>query len=117
VPGTEKVNLRFQQGARFSKAFLMVNNDGSPKDLSGYSARFQVRATRDAALPVVDASTANGKVAIDSLNGLITVTIGAVEMTAMTWRSGVWDLEVYNSTENVYRPFEGFASLSLEVTR
>jgi hypothetical protein len=115
--GTVKLDLKFQQGATFSKGFLLTNVDGTPKNLTGYLARLQVRATREAVTPLLEATTENGRITITAVDGLVAVTVGADVLAPMTWRSGVWDLEVYTSAANVLRPFEGFASLSLEVTR
>ena len=73
----------------------MENSDRTPKNLTGYSGRMQVRSTVASSTVLMEATTANGRITITPLTGLVSVRVAADITTAMTWTSGVYDLEVY----------------------
>ena len=111
------VDLLFEQGAKFERNIQVRNSDGTPKDLTGYSGRMQIRPTYSSATVLLDATTANGMVTINSPGGIVTVTVGADVTALMTFNSAYYDIEVFSSPTNVIRIAKGSASLSLEVTR
>lgn len=107
-----------EQGSKFVLPIQALNPDRTVFDLTGYSGRMQVRSNIDDTNILVDASTSNGRISINAPGGVVTVTIGADITTGYTWKTGVYDLEVFTSDPaNVIRLAEGFATLSLEVTR
>jgi hypothetical protein len=114
---TVRYDITVQQGAKFELNVQARNDDGTVKDLTGYTGRMQVRATVDAVAILMEASTALSTIVIDGPNGTVAVTVPADVTGAMTWTSGVYDLEVSTGPTNVIRLVEGFASLSKEVTR
>jgi len=114
---TIKHDITVQKGAAFTLNILAQNADRTPKDLTGYSAKMQVRPVAgDLSTPLLDASTANGRITINAPGGIVMINVPADVTEAMTWQSGVWDLEISTSAQNVIRLAEGFASFSLEVT-
>lgn len=112
-----KQNLILEQGAKFAFSIIAKNSDGTIMDLTGYSGKLQVRSSVESAVVLLEASTANGRISIDGPLGKVTVTIGGDVTGPLTWTASVYDLEVSNSASNVIRLMEGFAYLSLEVTR
>lgn len=106
------------QGARFQFSVAVKNSDGTAKDLTGYSARMQVRATKASSTVLMEATTGLGTITINAPGGIVSVNIGAVATAAMAWNSGYYDMEIYTvDTNEVIRIVEGFASMNKEVTR
>ena len=91
--------------------------DFVPVDLTGCMARMQIRAEVGAILPLLELSTTNGRIALGGVDGTATLTLDAVTTAALTWDSGVWDLEITHPGGEVSRMAEGTASVSPEVTR
>jgi hypothetical protein len=66
---------------------------GGPVDLSGYTARAQVRATPDAAAVLHEWSAGNGNV----LLAASAVSLLVDDSAAWTWTDGVYDLHLIDS--------------------
>jgi hypothetical protein len=65
-----------------------------PRDLTGHSARAQIRATVDAEAILVDFTVANGRVVIDVPNSSVALTLTDEDTAAMTWSDGFIDGEL-----------------------
>lgn len=91
--------------------------DFVPVDLTGCTARMQIRAEVGSILPLLELSTTNGRIALGGTAGTATLSIDAATTAALTWDSGVWDLEITHPGGEVSRMAEGTASVSPEVTR
>ncbi len=112
-------DITIEQGATFLREFNWKRDTGSgylPVDLTGYSARMQVRAKVSASTILYEATTTNGKLVLDPLAGKITLSIGPDESAAWKWRSGVYDLELQLGSV-VTRLLQGTVTVSPEVTR
>ena len=114
--GTVRQDIVFRQGAAFELNVQARNADGTVKDLTGYSGKMQVRPTVESATKYVDIPVV-GSITINGPLGQVAVLVPSDVTAAMTWESGVFDLEVSTNATNVIRLVEGFASLSKEVTR
>lgn len=69
------LHITIYEGSKFTNTFEYLQ-DGSPVNLTGYSALFAVHsASRDA--PILTATTTNGRLSINPTLGKITVTIPA----------------------------------------
>lgn len=112
-----RLDIVIDQGGKFFRNIAVKNNDGTVKDLTGYSGRMQFRSSPSSAIILLEASTANGRISINSPGGIVTVNIGADVTAPLTWTAAVYDLEVFTvDPAEVIRILEGSASLSLEVT-
>jgi len=85
-------------------------------DLTGYTARMQVRLSTFASESLINLTTENGGIAIDSANGLITCSLSATDTTALDFFDAVYDLEIMTGS-TVERLLEGKVKLSREVTK
>lgn len=85
-----------------------------PVDLTGATARMQIRAGLGGAL-LLELNTENGGLAITG-PGTLTRTLSATETAALTWTDGVYDLEVEYSDGTVQRYLQGAVTVSREVT-
>jgi hypothetical protein len=112
-----KHNLVIEQGATFGRRFTWSDSKGKPVNLTGYSARLHIREKVDSPNPVAVATTENGKIQLGGAAGTIMLMFTADETAAMSFKKGVYDLELENADGNVVRLLEGSVTLSPEVTR
>lgn len=125
-------NLTIEQGATFdSLAFQWCGSDGAggvgnPYDLTGYTARMQVR-TEYGGVVLLDATTENGKIVlgkhpdtgvVDMTTGWIWVIISATDTDALDPDvKGKYDLEVESPTGVVRRLLQGAVKVNPNITR
>ena len=88
-----------------------------PLDLTGYTGRMQVRASIDAPGVLLDLTTENGGIVIDAPTGTIDRRVSAADSAALTFQSGVYDLELVDAAGDVTRLAEGDVCVDREVTR
>ena len=116
-----KLNFKINQGETFKYTLKWLDANEFPVDMTGYNARMQVRSDIDATdvllyLSSVD-ETRDGTITLNTETGEITLWIGATVTSAVTWESGVYDLEMWLNADEVTRLIEGRISVSKEVTR
>lgn len=109
-------DLLIEQGATFSQ-LITYKESGVAVNLTGYTARLQVRSTLESASTVVELTTANGRIALGGAAGTITLTISATDTAALTAGRGVYDLELVSGSGIVTRLLQGVATISRNVTR
>jgi hypothetical protein len=109
-----KLNLLVEQGATFSKRLVWRDKNKRPVNLTGYTAKMQVRATAASAEVIYELSTANGCITLSS-GGVVQLDIESSDTS--TLRAGVYDLELSAPGGQVYRLIEGKLTVSPEVTR
>lgn len=88
-----------------------------PLDLTGYTARMQVRPSVGSATVLIDLSTDAGGIVIDAANGIIERRLEASATAALTWSLGVYDLELTAPDGFTVRLATGRVTVSPEVTR
>ena len=92
----------------------------TPVSLSGYTARMQVRnragGTLLASTDVDDTPLDVITVAVDDALKTITVSITATNTAAITWKRGVYDIEMVSGTGVVTALFAGSVAIVEEVT-
>jgi hypothetical protein len=88
-----------------------------PVDLTGYTARMDIRASKNDTLPVLTLDTAGGEIVLNNTDKTITLTIAASVTEALTITKGVYDLELVSPLADVYRLLEGSIVISNEITR
>jgi len=106
-----------EQGTTLQKIFVWKDSEGSAIDLTGYTARLQIRPTVRSDSIYLDATTENGFLQIDAANGKVTLTVSATATSAFDWATGVYDLELEDSSGVVSRLSQGAVKVSFGVTR
>jgi hypothetical protein len=115
-------NIFCEQGTTFGRTFeLQYPDPVDPSifnvyDLSGHTARLQVRRTVESSSTLIELTTENNGIEIDAVLGKILVQMTSTQTSALT-SSGVYDLEIQDAGGNVSRVVQGTFTLSLEVTR
>ncbi len=112
-----KLKFTIYQGATFPKRLRWVAPGGTPVDLSGYTARMQVRSEVESPTVLLSMTTENGGITLGGAAGTIDLYVSAEQTAAITWEGGVWDLEIVYPSGEVTRLAQGSMSVSKEVTR
>ena len=87
-----------------------------PVDLTGYTARMQIRAKLEDTTVLLELTTENGRISINNTTKTISLTISATDTAAITWLTGVYSLELVNGGV-VSTLIAGNVSVKKEVTR
>lgn len=111
-----KYNFVCPQGATFSKQ-LSYLIDSVPVDLTGYTARMQVREKASSSSKIVDLTTENGGITLGGLAGTVLLEISASDTESLVPKTYVYDLELESSGGFVVRLMEGQFTVTAEVTR
>lgn len=120
-------DLYLEQGATFSFSFTWTTGvedpanpgsylPGTPYDLTGWTGRMQVRPTVDSDTKSVDATTENNMIILGA-DGTVQVHLPDTETDKVTYKKGVYDLELVDPTGQVIRLLQGKVICSLNVTR
>lgn len=109
-------NILIEQGATFDTTLTWKDEAGTPVNLTGYTARMQIRPEVGSSTVTLDLTTANGRIALGGAAGTIRLTIDAATTAALLPSVQVHDLElVVGST--VTRLLRGSVTIDPEVTR
>lgn len=109
-------NITAEQGATLTRTVTWKNSVGDPINLTGYTARMQVRADYDSTTAVLTLTTENGGITLGGSAGTIVITATATATAALSASTYVYDLElVLGST--VTRLIQGSFVVNAEVTR
>jgi hypothetical protein len=114
TPG--KYNFVCPQGATFSKE-LTWNIDDNPVDLTGYTARMQVREKYTSTQKILDLTTENGGITLGGDEGTISIDVSALVSATIIPKTYVYDIELVSSGSIVTRLLEGQFVVTPEVTR
>lgn len=113
-----KLPLKIYQGATFRKVVTWKAGDPAvPVDLTGCTARMHVRAKLEDAAPLLSLTTANGGIVLGDELGTVTIYLSDEATAAISWVSGVYDLEIEFTNGDVRRFLYGAVTVSKEVTR
>ena len=104
------------QGATWNTVFTYAI-DGTPVDITGYTARMQVRSTVDATSTIASFTTTGGTIVLGGSAGTITMNVTATATAAIAAGSYVYDLEIVSGAGVVTRLLQGPFVVSAEVTR
>ena len=100
-----KYNLVCEQATTFNFRFTIKNND-TPWDLTGYAVTMTVKPFAGSTSTTVVASTANGRVTLEPLDGRIIVNIPSATTAGFTATRHEYDIVVDSGSE-VTRILEG----------
>ncbi|MDX2074739.1 MAG: hypothetical protein SFX19_10335 [Alphaproteobacteria bacterium] len=115
TPGT--YDFTIYQGATFNRVLTWKDENNDAVDLTGSTARMQLRESVDDADPFLSLTTENGGIALGGAAGTITLAISAADTAVITKTSGVYDLELVSAGGIVTRLLAGKILVSKEITR
>lgn len=88
-----------------------------PYNLTGCTARLQVRAEVGSVAVLDEMTTANGRIVIDTINKKISLIFPNAWSTAALWSDGMYQLELIDSAALVHRLVYGTITIDQESTR
>lgn len=117
--GLRRDFLVIPQGSNWGRTWPILDGaTGLALNLTGATARAQVRAFAGAADPVLyEFTIANGGIAIDAALGYITVQATPTISNAWTWTEGVFDIILTELSGTVTRISQGQIVVDKAVTR
>lgn len=120
-------SFTIEQGTTLNKVLTWKDNQVTPQpiNLTGYTARMQVRPSQSSSTINHEFTTENGGITLGGALGTITITASAIITAGWTWTipsgqtkpQGVYDLELVDGSGSVTRLIQGTITLDPEVTR
>lgn len=107
------------QGATFSKEIQYKDATGTAIDLTGYTAKMQVRPKhKDPKVLLELSSTGDSpRITITGATGTIALLVSATDTAKLEFTDAVYDLEITSAGGQVTRLLEGKFTMSPEVTK
>lgn len=109
-------NITAEQGATFNRVLTWRDASNALINLTGYTARMQVRADYSSTSTILSLTTENSRITLGGAAGTITLLVAASDMAALSSGSFVYDLELINGA-TVTRLVQGTFVVNAEVTR
>jgi hypothetical protein len=110
-------NITVTQGDTLSRVLTWTNNAKVPNNLTGYTAKMQVRSSADSTTVVLELSTVNGYIVLGGTAGTITLTVPAANMSIVNAGQYVYDLELVSGGGQKTTIVEGNFKVKAQVTR
>lgn len=110
-----KYNIKVEQGATFILDFT-IKTGSTPWNLTGYSARMQVRTSVNASTTLLSITNSN-YITLGGSAGTVAISVPASMTDDLIAGRHVYDFELVSSGGQVWRVLEGKFTVSPEVTR
>ena len=108
-------NFEIEQGATFSRTFTWKDDAGVAINITGYTARLQIRTAFESSSTILSLTSSSG-ITLGGSAGTIVVSVSATDTAALDPGSYVYDLELVNGA-TVTRLLAGYVEITPEVTR
>ena len=108
-------DFEIEQGADYDKPLVWKDSTGNPVNLTGYTARMQLRPSVSSETVLLELTTKNGGITLGGATGKITLHFTEANTSPLV-KGGVYDLEMIIGGK-VKRLVQGAISLSKQVTR
>jgi len=92
-----RVDFSCTKGSAFTAQVVVKNPDSQLASLQYWDSRMQVRKTYGAASPLVEFTSANGRIAKDIEAAKITLSLSAEETSELEVGDHVYDLEMFST--------------------
>ena len=109
-------NVTIDQGATWYLNVEYDNPNGTPVNITSYTAALQIRSLPESATAVLSLATGSG-ITITGATGLIAITATATQTRAIDEGTYYYDLEITSPAGVVTRLVQGQAVVTPEVTR
>jgi hypothetical protein len=109
-------NFEVDQNATFSFIVEYKDNNGSAIDLTGSSAKMQVRDTKGGSKLAFSLTSPAGGITITPLLGKLTIKMTPTQTNKLFYPKSSYDIMVTDSNANKIKLLEGFITLSRSVT-
>lgn len=106
-----------EQGATFTATITWRDVNDVPVNLTGYTARMQIRPSEASATVTLELTTANARITLGGSAGTISLNVTATDTALLGAGAYVYDLELISGSAVVTRLLQGAATIDAEVTR
>lgn len=112
-----KVDLVIEKGATYKKDFIWKDKTMTPINITGYTARMQIRKSYHSDSFEIELTTENSGIVIDGPTGKVSLYISNTGTSALSFSDGVYDLELIDVSADVIKFLRGSVSVIEEVTK
>lgn len=109
--------FHINQGATFNPTVTWKDKNKNARDLTGYTARMQIRKTVGSSTTIADLTSTGGDITLGGAAGTIKPVISDTDTAAMDFHEAVYDLELEDGSGVTTRLLEGPVVFHKEVTR
>jgi hypothetical protein len=109
-------NFEVDQNATFSFIVEYKDNSGLPVDLTGSTAKMQVRDTKGGTKLAFSLTSPAGGITITPLLGKLTIKMTPTQTNKLFYPKSSYDIMLTDSNANKIKLIEGFITLSRSVT-
>jgi hypothetical protein len=109
-------NWEVDQNATFSFIVEYKDPEGDPIDLTGASAKMQVRDTKGGTKLAFTLTSPSGGITINPLSGQLTIKMTPTQTNKLFFPKSSYDIMLTDSNSNKVKILEGFMTLSRSVT-
>lgn len=109
-------NFFVEQGATFTATITWRDANQILVNLTGYTARMQLRTSLNSGSVALELTTENSRIALGGAGGTISLLISATDTAALGAGTYVYDLELVSGSV-VTRLLKGTVTVDPEVTR
>ena len=109
-------NWEVDQNTTHTFIAIYEDPEGDPIDLTGASAKMQVRDTKGGTKLAFTLTSPSGGITIDAPNGKLTVKMTPTQTNKLFYPKSSYDIMVTDSNSNKIKLLEGFLTLSRSVT-
>lgn len=121
MPDPTLYPITIYQGSLWDRTFLFKNPDGTPINLSGYSARMQIRTLPTSLATLIDAQSTgiapNPRIVLGGGAGTAQVILPPATTMLLSQPSAFYDLELTPPSGDTEKWLRGPVTIVLEVTR
>jgi len=109
-------NFEVDQNATFTFIVEYKDNNGLPIDLTGSSAKMQVRDTKGGTKLAFSLTSPSGGIVISPTLGKLTIKMTPTQTNKLFYPKSSYDIMLTDSNANKIKLIEGFLTLSRSVT-
>jgi hypothetical protein len=109
-------NFEVDQNATFSFIVEYKDNNGLPINLTGATAKMQVRDQKGGTKLAFSLTSPSGGIVIDPTNGKLTIKMTPTQTSKLFYPKSSYDIMVTDSNANKIKLLEGYMTLSRSVT-
>ena len=95
----EEVNFKIVQGDTFNISVQYIDSNNNPIDLTGYSAKMDVRNSPGGKILCASINSSNG-ISIDNSTGTLDITFNPSQTKKFTIPSAAYHLKIINNSNN-----------------
>lgn len=111
-----KYDFTIKQGETWTLTFVVQDDNGVAKDLTGYNAKMQIRNKPGGDVYATLQTTPGTGITVNGSAGSVTLTLAAAVTDLLNFQRGVYDIYLTSGAGVVTIPFEGDVIINPRVT-